>query len=102
MDKQAALSLAPLIVEHVKTAAQETLDGMNDDDRRTMHPQGLAALESLAGIQGKFCDIAPEIVKGIDQAGFFVKLFYGNLFAYLKGFQAIVKQMQAVLCPKAA
>jgi hypothetical protein len=41
-----------------------------------------------------------KLLRESTRPGFFVKLFYGNLFAYLKGFQAIVKQMQAVLWPE--
>lgn len=98
MNKDLALALAPIIVNGLREHAQQTLANLNDEQKAAMHPEGLAALETLSNIQGDFCKVAPDIVSGIDRAGFFIRMFLGQFYAYLQVLRQIVVQMQTVLC----
>jgi hypothetical protein len=102
MDKATAEALAPIVVAAIKEHAQKVVGEMTPDERDAQHPQALAALDVLANIKGEFCVVAPKINKAIDDLGWVIRVLYAAAYALLKTFQAIVQQMQAVLCQPAA
>lgn len=102
LTKDQAEALASIIVPALKEHATATLSSLTDEQKNEMHPQAFAALETLSGIRGSFCEIAPEIDKSISGIGWFARSFLGHAYAMLLVFQTVIKDMQSALCPAAA
>ncbi len=98
LTKEQALVLAPLFVQALRENAKSVLDGLDDEDRKEMHPQAFAALETLSGVQGDFCKIWPQVDRAIDSLGWLAKMFLGGSYALVLTLQTIGKQIAAVLC----
>lgn len=98
LTKEQALALAPIFVAAVKEHAQNILKDMGDEDKADMHPQALAALETLSGIQGDFCKIWPQVDHAINSIGWLAKMFMGGSYALVLTLQTIGQQIAAVLC----
>jgi hypothetical protein len=101
MTREQAEALANIIVPAVKEHAKKIVDGLDDEDKANMHPQALAALDTLSGITGTFCKVEPQIDHIIDSLGWLAKWAMGPAYALLLTFQTILKQVAAVLCQPA-
>lgn len=99
MDKAAAEAFAPVVIDALRKYTKIVLTDLNEDQKKDMHPQALAALTTLSNIKGEFCHVAPQVVATIDGAGLIMKMFLGGYYALLLAFRALITQMQAALCP---
>lgn len=98
LTKEQAETLAGIVVPAIREHAQSFLDSLDDEDKREMHPQALAALGTLSGIQGTFCEVAPKIDEAINSLGWIAKMFLGSAYALLLTFQTVLKAIAAPLC----
>lgn len=99
LTKDQASALAAIIVPALKQHASTVVSGLTADEKKEMHPQAFAALETLSGITGTFCEVEPKIDHAINSLGWLAKKFLGSAYALLLTFQTVIKEIAATLCP---
>jgi hypothetical protein len=92
-----AVAVAQVLIPALRDHAKKHLAALRNEGS-SGDQKGFAALEVLAGIEGTFCAVAPEVINIIDDLGMLAQYFYGPAYAILQAVEHVLKRTQAVVC----